>query len=469
MKTIIAGLNTSTVDFLSSRRSEQVFCGFSGGADSTALLLLLKELSERLHFKLKAVHFQHGLRGQESVEDARFCAKFCGSRNIELMEINLDVRKALRGMESFEDVSRRLRLKEWKILASNQKSVIALGHNSDDRNENIIIRLLRGSNVSGLTSLREIQTVDGITIIRPLLNFSRAQIEEFLCRESVSDWRNDVSNEDNQILRNYIRNVTLSELSDICDGAKEGMKRAAMALEDDAIFIERETEKIWKELSSSSLKSPLPLTKFSALPRAIKIRVLRKWLSMLTKKDYVPGYELINRIDEAIHRISKLENKNRIKIPLQNLPDAFIEITAKSLEFAKTAKTYPAKIWDWRKKSSFVWDKYRLTAVLIDKTESFKLKDDRSAYFDASKIPKLLKVGPALEGERMKPFGSTEEVRVKKIFENRKIPSSTRKSYPILKTPETDRIIWIAGVRRSDFAPAKKNQPIVKFSVEIEA
>ncbi|MFZ2656322.1 MAG: tRNA lysidine(34) synthetase TilS, partial [Victivallales bacterium] len=166
---------------------KNIFSGFSGGPDSTALLMLLNEESKRRGFHLKAVHFEHGLRGKEGEEDAGWCRKFCEFRNIDFMEISLTVNTSRQAGESVEAAARRMRLKEWNILADDPDSFVALGHNSNDKVENVFLRLLRGSNSSGLTSLREIQKIGSITIIRPILRFKRSDIEDFLRSKGVSD------------------------------------------------------------------------------------------------------------------------------------------------------------------------------------------------------------------------------------------------------------------------------------------
>ncbi len=452
------------------RRVKRIFCGFSGGADSTSLLLFLQKEADRIGFKLKAVHFEHGLRGRESAEDSIWCARFCENRKIDFMEINLDVRNSIRGSESFEDTARRFRLREWKTLCSEDGDAVALGHNSDDRNENMLIRLLRGSNVSGLSSLREIQKIDGVTIIRPLLSYSRAQIEEFLSLQDVDEWREDSSNADNEILRNHIRNVIISELADICDGAREGMRRAAEALQEDAIYIEGEAEKAFSSLLAGKSHGPtLPLQPFMELPRAIRIRILRRWIGAEEERDYVPGYELLARLEDAGKRISSLKDKNRIKVPLPNLGGAFLDVSPSEIAFAKIAEPMGSVEWNWRKTPRIKWGRWRLDARILTGGKvpvDLKTEDDLSALFDPALIPSTLTIGPAFEGDKMTPFGGKGEVRLKKLFEGRKIPSKTKSSYPVLRIPGSGPIIWVGAVRRSSYAPVGKNCRSLKIKME---
>ncbi|HRR05967.1 MAG TPA: tRNA lysidine(34) synthetase TilS, partial [Victivallales bacterium] len=433
------------------KKIKKVFCGFSGGADSTALLLLLTEYSKKYNFKLKAVHYQHGLRGEESFQDSKFCADFCESRNIDFIEINIDVKSLIKGKESFEDRARSLRLSKWKELCSSEDSVVALGHNSDDRNENILIRLLRGSNLSGLTSLREIQYIEGFMIIRPLLNYSRSEIENFLISNDITFWRKDSSNNNNKILRNYIRNIVLPGLSELYPGTRDGIKRAALVLLEDALFIEGEVEKKWQKLFASS--NFINLEEYIKLNNALKIRILRRYLSNCLKRDYVPTYDLLKRIDDEILRLQSSKNKNRFKIPLPEEKDYFIELNRESFRISREDKeNFPSIIWHWHKNPKIKWGIWDITIKRIKKINTMKTEGEFSAFFPEDAIPEKLKISSVLPGEKMIPFGMQKDVSLRKLFENKKIPSNKKGVYPVFSLPE-GKIIWVAGVRRANYAP----------------
>ena len=169
-----------SAEFAPLLNGKNVCCGFSGGADSMTLLLLLSEAAEAFHFTLNAIHFEHGLRGRAGEEDAAFCRDFCSKRKIPFSCISLHVPENLENHEGIEAAARRLRMNHWKQLPEN--SIVALGHNGDDLIENLFLRLMRGSNVSALTSLSELTVNQNVTIFRPLLSYSRKTIESFYCK-----------------------------------------------------------------------------------------------------------------------------------------------------------------------------------------------------------------------------------------------------------------------------------------------
>ena len=153
----------------------RIFCGFSGGADSTAALLLARKYQKRFGYDLSAVHFNHHLRGAESDREAQDAEKFAKSLDIPFQCIDLVIPPG----ENLESAARNARLEFWKKIAPPGSAVL-LGHHADDRRENLLIRLCRGSNSWGLSSMRAESTVEGVTFIRPLLKMTRQEIERFL-------------------------------------------------------------------------------------------------------------------------------------------------------------------------------------------------------------------------------------------------------------------------------------------------
>ncbi|MEI8245022.1 MAG: tRNA lysidine(34) synthetase TilS, partial [Lentisphaerota bacterium] len=156
---------TPAKKILAPFKGYKVYAGFSGGADSTALLLTLHSLAAELSIELQAVHFEHGLRGQASLDDAVWCEDFCQSRQIPFTGITLDVLSFRYPGENIEAAARRLRIQQWvEMLAGQKNAVVALGHHAGDRIENLFIRLCRGSNISGLTAMRSRGIIHGITL-----------------------------------------------------------------------------------------------------------------------------------------------------------------------------------------------------------------------------------------------------------------------------------------------------------------
>jgi len=200
---------------------EPLLLALSGGADSVFLLHLLARAEPRP--PVRVVHVDHGLRGAESLEDARFCAELTAALDLPFTCVRL------RLDPSSPDLERRAREARYSALASQARrdgiSVLVTGHHSDDALETLMIRWLRGTDLCGLAGLTRRTPVGTglgggtddppIEIVRPLLDLRRAEIRRLLTLAGLS-WREDSSNEGLAPTRNRIRNLWFPELARIC-------------------------------------------------------------------------------------------------------------------------------------------------------------------------------------------------------------------------------------------------------------
>ena len=182
----------------------------SGGADSTALAILLAPLREKLGFECHVLHVDHGLRCDSSA-DAQFVRAL--ARRLHMPFHLHKTKVACRRGESLEMAARRVRLEFFEHATRKFKlDAIATGHHADDVAETFLMRLARGSGADGLAGLKRISQVGGITFVRPLLDLRDMQLKNFL-RERGETWREDSTNADISILRNKVRHVVLPWLT----------------------------------------------------------------------------------------------------------------------------------------------------------------------------------------------------------------------------------------------------------------
>jgi len=226
-------------------RGSKVLCGFSGGADSTALLDLLQRVSSDLGFLVHAAHLNHGLRGSDSDDDDLFVRDFCAQHAIPLevaRASDLEMQASDKGV-SIEMAARSARYDFLLQTARKLDCVaIALGHNADDLAENLLLRLLRGSGGRGLGSLKEVREVDGVLLLRPLLKFHRSEILRYLESRNLK-FRTDRTNLGTDSERGKIRNVILPELEKLAQGmgwsrVREALARSGSLLAEDDNFLE---------------------------------------------------------------------------------------------------------------------------------------------------------------------------------------------------------------------------------------
>ena len=176
----------------------------SGGSDSMALLAALHHLRQEAGFALHACHVQHGLRGDDSLEDERFVRGFCQSMGVPLTVHIADLGGDLRlpGMET------RARECRYAFFADEMRRLSAnallLAHHQDDQTETLLMHLLRGAGTNGLAGMRPAAPFACGLLLRPFLSLSKADLLAALTRWNIS-YREDASNQETLTLRNALR------------------------------------------------------------------------------------------------------------------------------------------------------------------------------------------------------------------------------------------------------------------------
>ncbi len=205
-----------------------ILAGLSGGADSVLLLHALTQLRTEMHFELQAVHVNHGLRENAQL-DEEFCKLLCETLHVPLKISHVKVERH----GSVEDAARRARYEAFdRALCSQDGGVLALAHHMDDQAETVLMHLIHGSGMTGLSGMKELN----VSFWRPLLSIRRAQIRSALKGISQS-WREDESNQDTAYTRNYIRAYALPALEQADPSAVSSICRAAAILSQEDMLL----------------------------------------------------------------------------------------------------------------------------------------------------------------------------------------------------------------------------------------
>lgn len=178
----------------------RVLVALSGGADSVALLHLLREAAPQLGLSLHAAHVHHHLRGEEADADAAWCVQLCSALGIGLRVLHVDHPDPPRGTspEAWwrRERYRLLRLEAW----AGHCAAVLTAHTLDDQAETVLLKLLAGAGPRGVAGIRR----RGHLAARPLLNFRRAELRSFLAARGLH-WREDATNRDTQRPRAWVR------------------------------------------------------------------------------------------------------------------------------------------------------------------------------------------------------------------------------------------------------------------------
>lgn len=209
------------------RRDAKIIVAVSGGADSVALVSALVDLG----YDCTAAHCNFHLRGEESGRDMRHVERLAERLGIDLYVKDFDVaaRRKLTG-ESLEMACRELRY-AWfaELLDRDCAQAVAVGHHAEDQTETFFLNLLRGAGVAGLGGMKPRQG----DVVRPMLETTRAEIEEYL-RSCSLGWVTDSTNTSDDFARNRLRNRLLPLLEELFPGASEAIRHSMEHLRENA-------------------------------------------------------------------------------------------------------------------------------------------------------------------------------------------------------------------------------------------
>lgn len=234
---------------LSEARGKSVLVALSGGADSVALLKVLCDARDQGILNVTAAHFEHGIRGAESIDDARFCRELCDRLRVMFIPGHADVPEiARRTGEGLETCARNLRHRFLEQTCGMLGcDLIALAHHMDDQAETVLMHILRGSGPEGACGMRRLSG----RLYRPLLDVRKSDIIAFLEAEGLT-WHEDSTNQISDNPRNALRLSAIPALEEIYPGAVRAIARYAgsMAVENGFVarladeFYERRVEKL---------------------------------------------------------------------------------------------------------------------------------------------------------------------------------------------------------------------------------
>jgi tRNA(Ile)-lysidine synthase len=217
------------------RAGDRVGVGVSGGSDSVALLLILKEICRQQGIRLAVAHFNHCLRGPESDRDEQFVAELARRLDLPFFSGREDVAAVARVQRwNLEDAARRLRYGFFdSLITDGRMGRVAVAHTADDQAETVLARIVRGTGPTGLSA---IYPVNG-KIVRPLLEVRRQELRGYL-KDLGQEWREDATNYDRSRLRSRLRHEVLPDLQrEISPAVVNHLGRLAkMAREDEAFW-----------------------------------------------------------------------------------------------------------------------------------------------------------------------------------------------------------------------------------------
>ena len=414
----------------------------SGGADSVALLLCLKELG----YRVEAVHCNFQLRGEESMRDERFCEELCQRENIPLHKVHFDTQAyADLHKVSIEMAARELRYHYFFQLKEALKAEgICVGHHKEDSVETILINLVRGTGLSGLMGIRPRKN----DIIRPLLCVTRHEIEDYL-RRHASTFVTDSTNLVDDVVRNKIRLNVLPQLAEINPSATEAILTTANHLSDvEAIVQESLKTALGKAVSFINSATQVSSNSLSSEPFQLDLSVVRTFPSPSYLLFYILkplGFsssqitEMVSHLDGQTGQLwySSTHELTHDRGFFMVLPRE--EGEPRTLVIPETGR--------------YVYDdqlSLRLTERTLapSSTVAFS-KNPTIVDLDASSIHFPLTLRRVAEGDRFTPLGMRGSQLVSDFLTNIKRNRFEKRNQLVL-LDATGTILWVLGLRIND-------------------
>lgn len=381
---------------------DRVICAVSGGADSIALLFALYLLAPQLSVTLEAAHFNHGLRGEESDEDAAFVKQFCDGYQIPL---HMGRGKVVAGKKGLEAAARSARYDFLERLPGK----IATAHTADDNAETLMMHLIRGTGLKGLGGIAPIRG----NVIRPMLTVTRQDVMAFL-EEYHLPWREDSSNQTDLFLRNRVRHSVIPLLKAENPSVAVNLSQMALQLREDeaALAVQAEGQK------------PI-VSQLRRLPPAVRKRWIRSFLQtngvLEPENDHV---SLVERLIFSDKPSASADLPGGIRVSRRY---DLLQVVEEAPQQAYRLLQLPA----------------RLELPGGDSALVLCQVDDRSQAHDCILLETVgrLCLRNRQSGDKIRLSGGTKSL--KKLFIDCKIPAGERNAVPVLA--DDKGVLWVRG------------------------
>src|SRR5215204_1152046 len=389
----------------------------SGGPDSVALLRVIVALGG----EPVVLHVDHGLRGEESREDAEFVRELCRRLNVryEVRRIRLD------GDSNLQERARdeRYRLAE-EVAVRLGLRVVATGHTADDVAETVLMNLARGTGLRGLTGIPPVR--GGIQ--RPLLGRTRREILNYL-EEIDQPYRTDPTNVTGKYARNRVRLEVLPVLEELYPAAASNIARAASLVREDLEILE--------EIATGTVERRgeevvLPLDGLMKLRPSLRRHAVRlAYTTVVPDTAPLPS----NLIEAVLGLLEGSEGTRTL-----DLPGGVVAAGRAGEGLAFYRRSVVSGRGEIRTGEAVVLGGWRISAREVSGYDPVDAARPEVAYFDAGKGPYQVRM--AREGDIIRPLGLGGTKKVLRAMMDRKVPSDLRRSTPVV-VDGRDEVAWI--------------------------
>ncbi len=422
----------------------KVLCAVSGGADSMCMLHLLYSRREELEIEVYAAHYEHGLRGEESLRDANFVENFCKENGIICVVEHGNVNEyASEYRMSTEEAARELR---YDFLQRTAKKLgcdrIATAHNADDNAETMLFNLCRGSGTLGLCGIPPVRD----NIVRPLLKCSRAEIEAYILENNVPNIV-DSSNESDEYSRNLIRHHAAPVLRQINPEFARNAGRTAELMRQDEDCLDALAQNfIDRYFDGESIEQK----ELSKLHKAIASRVFRKLCPESLSAEHVNSLlklmdgNMLSAVDVPGIRIRR--ERGRIYFDNRREPEP---IKDRPLVLNGTLEVPEAGIKIHCFQENFGKEVYDLFNTFVLKYENIQGVVCCTAW---------------RHGDKMRPIGRNCSKTLKALFNEKKMTQAQKLTCPVIR--DDGGVLAVMGFVADERPKAQPGDKIIRVVIE---
>ncbi len=425
---------------------DRVMVAVSGGPDSVALLQVLYAWRESLGLALAVVHLDHGLRGKESMDDAVFVKRLAQQLALPFFCKPLHVPHWLRERkgESVQAVARERRYACLRDVAGEWGATkVAVGHTQDDQTETVLMWMLRGAGLAGLSGMPARRHPD---VIRPLLQVSRSELLRYLEKKECG-FRVDSSNASPKYMRNRLRHELVPLLKTFNPRVVSMLSRQAAVLREEHQYLDDAAKAMLESVTMRHAKEWIVLSRarLLAVPVPIQRRMIVQTAGNVRCQPGHLGFEAVDTIlRHIVHGISG----STTRFGHLDVMREYDEVT-----FSGIPMDYERHVWpDMSRLRSFPWlIHWPVTGRTIegrvrDAGTVSIMGDDDTAWLDADRFCHDLVVRSWKPGDYFCPYGmGGRRKKIQDFFSDAKVRRTARHTVPLVVAPEG--ILWVGGYR----------------------
>lgn len=432
-------------DCYSFADNDIIVVGCSTGPDSMALLDMLLSIREKYHLKLIVAHVNHNVRAQ-SYEEALFLKKFCEEKYIIFESMVIEEY----GDDNFHNEARNIRYHFFEsVVEKYHANYLMTAHHGDDLMETILMRIVRGSNLSGYSGFKKVVHMDSYDIVRPLISFTKQELLDYDLNHHVPYFIDD-SNDKDKYTRNRYRKYVLPFLKKESPLVHLKFLQFSETLNEASMYIEEEKRKALKRVYHDGV---IDISLFTLESEFIQKEILYYSLGQFYQDDLLL---IRNKHVELLLNLIHSKSPNSII----NLPnDVLAKKNYQYLSFSRETEVFSAYEMEF--------DQYVMLPNnhFIEKVEFEENNSNNICRLDSKDLVLPLIVRSRKIGDRMKVKGLNGTKKIKDIFMDKKISLKLRDSWPIV-LDSSGKIVWIPGVKKSVFDKNKSESYdiILKYS-----